>query len=168
MAQLAVAEAGLLGAKKHGHTAGRSTANFSGRRFERIQRVLQLSIADRRRADHQAAIRASFLDGGELPGFCQNRPSAYRGNRFAKGLFERFDQAQIERPEVAHGARGCADVERIAGAHQDDGKIFKFGARGQSEIILRREKRDLPGEARSSPGSERRPASEPFPSAHRK
>jgi hypothetical protein len=48
------------------------------------------------------------------------------------------------KPEVAHGASGSADIERIADVHEDDAQVIEFSGDGQGACILRqpRERED--------------------------
>src|ERR1019366_6882069 len=56
------------------------------------------------------------------------------GNRFAKGNFVGIDDAQVVHSEVRHGARGGADVQRIARGNEDN---YNFGvdSRGSSTAL---------------------------------
>src|SRR5207249_4768854 len=44
-----------------------------------------------------------------------------------KGLFVRRDHTQMKRAEIAHRACCCADIERIARAHQHDAQVLEIG-----------------------------------------
>ena len=99
--------------------------------------MLQFAVPDGGGADYKTAIADGLFDLREFLGFGQKRGCAHGGHGFTKRALEGCDDAQIECAEIAHGARGSADVERVAGADQDDAEIFKMRGSGQGEVILR-------------------------------
>src|SRR5580765_3523066 len=99
--------------------------------------MLQLAMADRRGADDQTAVANGTLQGTEFFGLRQKLCGAHGGNSFAKGLFERSDQAHVQDAEVVHRARRGADVEWITGTDENNPKVPEIGGIAQSAIILR-------------------------------
>ena len=85
--------------------------------------VLQLAMSHAGGADHQAAIGHRVGQAGEFLGFLQQRRGAHGGPRFAEGHIVGIDHAQARKAEIGHGARGGADIERIARRNQDDAQI---------------------------------------------
>ena len=83
------------------------------------QRMLQRAMTDGGGADHQPAIGHGFGQGRIFPRFFENLVSFDRGAGFAKRDLVGIHQAQFGASEVAHGAGGRADVERIARGDQD-------------------------------------------------
>ena len=73
--------------------------------------MMQFAAACCGGADDESAIGYGFGDGGELLGIGENwarrRP---RKDCFAVGGIVGIHQAQMSAAEIAHGARGCADV----------------------------------------------------------
>src|SRR5581483_2329670 len=55
--------------------------------------------------------------------------------RFAKRDLVRIHDAQVHEAEVAHGAGGGADVQRIARRNQDDAQAVRLGCRQQVPIL---------------------------------
>lgn len=43
----------------------------------------------------------------------------------------------MRKAEVAHGARGSADVERIANVDEDNAEVGEFSGSGHAVVILR-------------------------------
>ena len=86
----------------------------------RLQRVMQLPVAHRRRPNHQRAIGHGFGHALKLLGLFQDIGRAHRGTRFAKRLFVRIHCPQMTKAKIAHGTRGCANIQRIAHGYQHD------------------------------------------------
>ncbi len=76
---------------------------------------------------HKGAILDGFSDGLELFGFGEQRRGADGGTGLAKGQFVGVHNAKMEKAKVAHGARGGADVERVARGHKHHPQPVGFG-----------------------------------------
>jgi hypothetical protein len=81
--------------------------------------MVQFAAADRGGSNDEGAIGNGFGDSLKLFRAGEQRGGADGGTGLAKGDFVRVDHAQTEEPEVAHGASGGADIERVARGHQD-------------------------------------------------
>jgi hypothetical protein len=93
-------------------------------------------VADAGGADHQAAIRGGGGYVGELFGAGQQGSGADCGPCFAVGDVVGGDDAQALEAEIGHGPGGGADVQRVAGAYQDDPQVvFPVGI--DVPIVLR-------------------------------
>jgi len=111
MAEVVIREAKLLRAEQNRN--GARTEMFANRpstRLETAQRMLQVAMTNSRGADHERAVGHSVRDRTIFLGAGQNISAAHGGARFAKGAFERIDDAQVRAPEVAHRAGSRPDV----------------------------------------------------------
>ena len=81
--------------------------------------MLQRAMADGSGADHQGAIRDGLGQRADIRGRLQHVLRLHGGAGFAKRDVVRIHQPQFGESEIAHGARGGADVQRIARRHQD-------------------------------------------------
>ena len=84
--------------------------NDAGGGFEGAELMMQFAAACGGGADDESAIGYGFGDGGELFGIGENWGGADGGNCFAVGGIVGIHQAQMGAAEIAHGARGGADV----------------------------------------------------------
>ena len=98
---------------------------------------MQFAIPNRCCTHDEAAVVNSFFDRRKFRRLRKERSGAYSGNRLAKCLLKRRDQAQIESAEVTHHARRGANIQRIARADKHDAQILEVGWRAQSAFILR-------------------------------
>ncbi len=94
--------------------------------------MMQFPVADGRRPHHERTIGDRVSDGIEFFGAREQLRSSHGGARFAKRDFVGSDHAQAEKSEVAHGASGGANIERVARAYQDDAHVIEFGPVGQA------------------------------------
>lgn len=132
MAEVFVGEAALFGAEEKGDAAGgEALANQRSGLLEALDGMLHFTVADGCGANDEGAVRDGFGDGGEFFGGGENRGSADGGARFAEGQFVGIHDAEVEEAEVAHGASGCADIERIARVDEDDAEAVGLGVRSQ-------------------------------------
>ena len=97
---------------------------------------MQFSVANRRRADHELAIGHRFGHAVVLFRVLRHVGGAHGGPRFAKSRVVRIHHPQAGKAEVAHRARGRADVERIVRRHQDNAQAVETGRSGQGAFIL--------------------------------
>lgn len=88
--------------------------------------MLQTARADGRRSDYEGAIRDGVSDGREFLGILEQSCGPYGGPSIAKGNVVGIDHSQITRTEVSHGARHRANIQRIAGAHEDYNQLVEF------------------------------------------
>ena len=77
--------------------------------------MLKFAMSDRGCTDDQTAIGYCFGYGLKHLGFLEDIVGTDGGNGFAEGEIERVYQAQAATPEIANRARGCTDVQRVAG-----------------------------------------------------
>jgi len=97
-----------------------------------------LTEADGGGSDDEGAIIDSFGEGLELFGTGEQRGGADGGTRLAKSQLIGVHHAKMEEAEIAHGAGGCADVEGIARADEDDAQAVEFGVWGQGRRVYSR------------------------------
>jgi hypothetical protein len=138
VAQIFVGQAGFFRAEQErdaifftasGALARKTLQNDARASFERAQRMMQFAAAGGCGADYQRAIRDRFRNGAELFGARENRRSAYGRTRFAICGVVGIHQAQMRAAEIAHGASGGANIQRIARRDEDDAKIVQEGRR---------------------------------------
>lgn len=101
------------------------------------ERMLQVSVPDCRSSDYERAVGNRVRDRFIFFGAGQHIRGAYCGARTLKGHIVRIYDPQMLKSKVAHRTSGCADVERIAGVHQDHAQVIEFRRRGQAIFILR-------------------------------
>ena len=137
VAEVRVRQPALFRAEKQRDPAGcgcQPLANQARAGFKALQRMLQRALADRGGAHDQRAIRDGF--GHRCVLF---RPREHLGRadgrtRVAKRRRVRVHDAQAGKAEIAHGARGRADVERVARGDKNDAQAI--GLRGCSQERL--------------------------------
>jgi hypothetical protein len=66
-----------------------------------------------------------------LFGACEQRRSSDGGTRLAKRGLVRIHHTQVAEPEIAHRARSRADIERVAGRHQNHAQAVELSLGGQ-------------------------------------
>lgn len=89
--------------------------------------MLQLPVSNCRGSHDERAIGNGFGHGFVMLRACEDCGSAYGGARVAKRGFVRLHHAQMPDAEIAHGARGRADVQGIARRDQNDAQAVEFG-----------------------------------------
>ena len=95
--------------------------------FEAFDGVLRVAAAHGGGADDESAVRHGFGNSLELFGASEKRRGAHSGACFTKSQFVGVDDAKMEETEVAHGAGGSANVERIARVDEDDAQVIELG-----------------------------------------
>jgi hypothetical protein len=89
--------------------------------------VLRVAAAHGGGADDESAVRDSFGETLELFGAGEKRRGTHGRACFTKSQFVGIDDTKMEEAEVAHGAGGGADVERIARVDEDDAQVVELG-----------------------------------------
>jgi len=91
-----------------------------------LQGKLQGAIADCGRSHHECAVGDGLGDRFEF--FCalEDRRRTHGGPRLAKSHGIRIHQPEAMHSEISHGARRCADVQRIARVHQHHDQIIQI------------------------------------------
>jgi len=121
VAEVFVRKTTLLRTKKQSNTAaGELLAKKTGSLIQAADGVLQLTLSNGSSSDNECAIDDRFRDGFEFRSLRKQRRCTDGGTRLAKSQLIRVDNAKMEEAEIAHGASGCADVERIARSHKND------------------------------------------------
>lgn len=117
-----VGQAIFLGTEEDGRTAsvGEQMPSPS---LQAMKRLIRFAVIAARGANDQRAIGDGVGDGLEHT----NRLHYHRGVdgrlRFAEGDVVGLHQAEIEEPEVTHGARRRTDIEWIARVHQHHAEL---------------------------------------------
>jgi len=110
---------------------------------EATDRVLRLAAADGCGTDNEGAIRNGFGNGFELFSAVKQWRGANGGTRFAEGQLVGIHDAKMKETEVAHGASGGANVERIAGLDEDDAQVVELGEGRQGSEFTAGEKQQV-------------------------
>src|SRR5580698_1433324 len=111
-------------------------ANATGALLETFQRMLHFAPSHGAGGNHERAIGHRIGDVLALFGAGENVSRADRGTGLAKGRRIGIDHTQVVKAEVAHGARGCADVQRIARADQHYMETVEFSGRWQEGYFM--------------------------------
>jgi hypothetical protein len=82
--------------------------------------MLQVTLTNCGRSDYQPAVRHGLGDARVFLCVRELRRRTDSGARLTKSGFIWGYHSQVTETEVAHGASGCANVERVARSHQDD------------------------------------------------
>ena len=104
--------------------------------------MLQVPVAHRRGAHHERTIGNCFRHAVVLLGSRQHFGCTDRRTRLAKGGVKRVDHSQMREAEVAHGAGGRPNIERIARRHQNHAQTVKCRQERQQRIFYRRGPRE--------------------------
>ena len=124
VAEIVVREAEFLAAEQQrdGRLRERA-ADQAPAIFEAADGVVQLAMAHRGGAHHQAAIGDGGGQGGKLFGRAQQRGGADGRAGLAECHVVGVDHAEAREPEIRHGAGGGPHVERVARLHQNHAEI---------------------------------------------
>src|SRR5271155_6138959 len=93
--------------------------------------MLQIPVADGGGSDDERAVGDGFGDGLELFGTLEYVRRADGGARFAKRRLVGIHHAQMPKSEIAHGAGGRADIERVARGDENDAQAVELSGAGQ-------------------------------------
>jgi hypothetical protein len=136
VAEVVVRKAALLGAEQKGDPARFELPVDEPRAiFQPSQRVRQFPVTDRCGSNHQRAVGHGFGNALVLFRARQQRRSSDGGTRLAKGYVVRVHHSKPEKPEIADGASGRADVERIARGHQHNAQTVEFSRNRQGWLF---------------------------------
>ncbi len=128
MAEIFVRETTLLRTEKKSDAArSEMLAQWTAGLIEPADRVLQLALAYGRGPNNKSAFLNGFGHGLELFGTGKQRRGSDGGTRLAKSQFIGIDDAKMEEAEVAHGAGGGTNVERIARRDKNNPQAIGFG-----------------------------------------
>ena len=132
MAHIVVREAEFLRTEKERDFVSSEPApDQASAVFQAPERLLQCPVADRGGADDQRAIGHGFGNGFELFGACEHVRRTDGGARLTKRGLVRIHDAQVAEAEVAHGAGGRADIQRVARRDEHDAQAVELGLSGQ-------------------------------------
>ncbi len=143
MAEVFVGEPALLRTEEQGDAGrGKVFADEGRTLFKAPDRVLQFAEAGSSGSNDEGAVRDGFGHGFELLCADEHRRGSDGGTRFAKRQFIGIHDTKMEETEVAHGAGGRADVERVARIDEDDAQAVELGSGGQGETTLQHTPKD--------------------------
>ena len=134
VAEIFVGQAGFFRAEEErdaicfsacGAFACEALKNYARAGFERAELMMQFAAAGGGGADYERAVGDSFGYCAELLGTGEDWGGTYCGTRFAIRGVVGIYQAQMGAAEIAHGAGGGADIQRIARGYQDDAEIVQ-------------------------------------------
>src|SRR5580698_8642160 len=111
-------------------------ANAADALFQALHGMLYFPASHGAGGNHESAICNGVSDILELFGTSENISCADCGTRLAKGWSIRIDNPQMREAEVAHGAGGRANVQRIAGRDQHHAEMVEFGGRWQGKYCI--------------------------------
>src|SRR5579863_188643 len=89
--------------------------------------MLQCAISNGRGPDHQGAIGNGGGNGLEFLRLLEDGRSTHGRFGLPKTETVRIHNSQMTRPEIAHGASSCPNVEGIARTHQHHNQIVEVG-----------------------------------------
>jgi hypothetical protein len=112
-------------------------ANQASAWLQTLQGVLQVAMADCGSSDHKRAVGNRFGHSFEFFSIGQQVRGAHRGSGILKGHIVGVHHSQVEKSKIAHCPSGSANVERIAGIHQNYAQIVEFSGNRQARNILR-------------------------------
>ncbi len=88
-------------------------SNLDHARFERSSGLPRHPVLRGRRSNHERAIRHRIGNTGKHARSLQHVRAPDGGNGLPKRRIVRIYQAQIREPEIRHGARRRADIQRV-------------------------------------------------------
>ena len=128
VAEVFVRKAAFLRTEEESDTTSRKMlADVTSSLLKTTNGVLQLTKADSGGSHNKSAVFDGFGDRLELFGFGEQRRGANGRTRLAKSEFVGVHHAEMKKAEVAHGASGGTDVERITRGDQNDPQAVGFG-----------------------------------------
>jgi len=136
VAEILVGEAEFFRAEEQRDAArAESLADQANAVLGTPQGMVQLAVADGSGSHDERAIGDGIRDALELLRIRKHGRGADGRARFAKRRLVRLDHAQMAEAEVAHGARGRANVERIARRDQNDAQTVEFSRSQQGRLF---------------------------------
>ena len=139
MTEIGIGKSALLRTEQQSHTAAVRVAQMFAHHqragFQRAKRMLQFTMTPSGGPNDKSAIGDCAGDCPMLLRVGEKFRRAYGGTRFAKRQVIRIDHAQIAEAEIAHGASGSANVERIARGHQDHAQAVEFRWKRQDQLF---------------------------------
>ena len=139
MAEIFVGKTAFFRTEQEGDTAcGEALADKTRGMFGAFDEVLQFAAADGGGSNNEAAVRDGLGHGLELRGAGEKRRGSDGGTRLAEGQVVGVHDAKVEESEVAHGASGGAEVERVARGDEDDAQTVEFGSGKQERGVYSR------------------------------
>ena len=136
VAEVVVGEAALFGAEEKRDVARAQAAPDQARgTFGAANRLMEMARADRGGANDESAIGDGFGNGFELLGARENGRSADSGAGLPKRGSVGLHNAKVAKAEIAHRARGGADVEGVARLDEDDAQVVGFSGAEQAPIL---------------------------------
>ena len=100
--------------------------------------MLRFAAAEGGGADDEGAVGNRFGDRLKLFGAGEQRRGTDGGTGFAEGQLVRIDDAKMKEAEIAHGAGGGADVERVARGNEDDAETVGLRRSRQGKKVYNR------------------------------
>lgn len=94
--------------------------------FQAGERFQWMPLSTARGAGNERAVADRLCDAVEFFRLRQYQACVYGGTRFAESEIVGPHQAQTQKTEIAHGAGGRSNIERITAPHQDDAKTILF------------------------------------------
>lgn len=136
VAEIFVGEAALFGAEEEGNVAGDEAFADEGRGLlQAFDGMLGFAAAEGGGADDEGAVADGFSKGLEFFGAGEEGRGADGGTGFAESEFVGVDDAEVEEAEIAHGAGGGADVERVARGYEDEVEMVELRWSGQGRRV---------------------------------
>ena len=139
IAERFIREANFFGAEYERDGTGSELLEDDPRAFlQSPDGMVQFPVADGSGAHDQRTIGHGFGNGLEFFRACEHGGGAHGGARFAERDLVGIYDAQAKETEIAHGAGGGADIERVARAYQDDAQGVEFSSVVQGPLFYSR------------------------------
>ncbi|HEX2713255.1 MAG TPA: hypothetical protein VHM88_13730 [Candidatus Acidoferrales bacterium] len=128
VAEVGVGKAAFFGAEKKGDAAGREAFADEGSGLRQaFHGVLWAATSEGSGAYDESTVGDGFRDGFEFFSASEKGRSSDGGTSFAESKFVGIDDAEVGETEVAHGAAGGANVERVARGNKNDTETVELG-----------------------------------------
>ena len=136
MAERLIRKADSFGAEQERDGARSEPLADDSRSFlQSPDRVMQIAVADGCGPHNERAIGDRIGHGFEFFRLRKDRRSSHGGACLAKRHLVEIHDAKVKESEVAHGASGSANIERVARAYQDNAEKVEFRSFGQAAIF---------------------------------
>ena len=130
MTEIGIGKSALLRTEEQSNTAaGRATQMFADHQragFQGVKHMLEFTVTRGGRPNDQSAISDCAGDCLMFLRVGEKFRCTYCGTRFAKRQVVLVHDAQVAKAKIAHGARGSANIQRIARGHQDHALAVEF------------------------------------------